>query len=102
MKEKFDIFLKNGLSPYDAKYLNDFQYVMLLCQNGKINPYFANYYIESFIEYPDENKTYDTPDDVLLEEMNLTNSSSGVIYENIDGKGNFVPIAYIDGLSKSI
>ncbi len=102
MKEKFDNYLKNGLSLYDAKYLNDFQYVMLLNQNGKINSYFANYYVESFIEFPDENKNYETPYDVLLEEIKLTNSSSGIIYENVDGKGDFIPIAYIDELKKSI
>ena len=31
MKEKFDNFLKNGLTEYEAKYLNDYKYVMMLC-----------------------------------------------------------------------
>ena len=100
MKEKFDNFLKNGLSEYDAKYLNDFKYVMLLNQNGEIHPFFANYYVEAFVEYPEENKTYNTPSDVLEEEMKLTNSNSGIIYENTDRKGNFTPIAYIDNSNK--
>lgn len=56
MKEKFDEYLKNGLSEYDKKYLNDFKYVMLLNINGEIDSFFANDYIEAFIEYPDENK----------------------------------------------
>ena len=96
MKNKFDDFLKNGLSEYDSTYLNDYKYVMMLCKNNVIRAYFANLDYVFFIEYPDDNKDYDTPDMVLLEEMNLAGCEAGIIYENIDDKGNFQPIAFID------
>ena len=96
MKEKFDIFLKEGLSEYDAKYLNDYKFVMMLCKNNEIKAYFANVDYLFFIEYPDENKDYDTPDVVLLEEMNLAGCEAGIIYENMDDKGDFRPIAFIE------
>lgn len=96
MKNKFDMFLRNGLSEYDAKYLNSYKYVMLLLKNGTITPYFANMDYMFFIEYPDDNKESDTPEAVLLEEMNLTKCDGGIIYENMDDKGNFQSIAFID------
>lgn len=96
MKKKFDEYLKNGLSEYDAQYLNDFKYVMLLCKNNEIRAYFANLNYMFFIEYPEDNKDYDTPEMVLREEMNLCNSDAGIIYENIDDLCNFQPIAFID------
>lgn len=96
MKNKFDEFLKNGLSEYDAKYLNDYKYVMMLYKNNEIRPYFANLDYSFFIEYPDDNKDYDTPNMVLSEEMNLTGCEAGIIYENMNDKGNFQPIAFIE------
>lgn len=97
MQKRFDDFLKNGLSEYDATYLNDYKYVMLLCKNNEIRAYFANEHYMYFIEYPEDNKDYDTPEIVLKDEMSLANCESGIIYENMDGKGNFQPIAFIDG-----
>ena len=96
MKKKFDNYLKNELSEYDATYLNDYKYVMLLYKNNEIKSYFANLDYMFFIEYPEYNKDYSTPDIVLSDEMNLTSSEAGIIYENIDDNGNFQPIAFID------
>lgn len=96
MKKRFDEFLKNGLSEYDATYLNDFKYVMLLSKDNIISAQFANLNYMFFIEYPEDNKEYDTPEMVLQEEMRLCNSDAGIIYENIDELGNFQPIAFID------
>ncbi len=96
MKNKFDNYLRSGLSEYDATYLNDYKYVMLLYKNNEIKSYFANLDYMFFIEYPEDNKDYSTPDMVLSEEMNLTGCEAGIIYENIDDNGNFQPIAFID------
>lgn len=96
MKKRFDDFLKNGLSEYDATYLNDFKYVMLLSKDNVISTQFANLNYMFFIEYPEDNKEYDTPEMVLKEEMHLCDSDAGIIYENIDELGNFQPIAFID------
>lgn len=99
MKNNFDEFLKNGLSEYDAKYLNDYKYVMMLYKENEIRPYFANFDYAFFIEYPDDNKDYDTPGKVLLEEMNLAGCEAGIIYENMDGSGDFQPIAFIENVN---
>ncbi len=96
MKNKFDNYLRCGLSEYDATYLNDYKYVMLLYKNNEIKSYFANLDYMFFIEYPDDNKDYSKPDMVLSEQMNLTGCEAGIIYENIDDNGNFQPIAFID------
>lgn len=92
MKEKFNVFLKSGLSTYDAKYLNSYDFVMLLSKGNIINSYFSNVSCEYFIEYPDENKEYNSAVDVLNEEMNLTNSEYGISYENKNN--SFHIIAY--------
>ena len=94
MKEKFDAVLKNGLSEYDKTYLPTFQYVMMLCNKGRITPYFANVDYTAFIEYPVSEKEYSGPEEVLESEMSLGGCEAGIIYENIDGV--FTPIALID------
>ena len=97
MKEKFDNFLKNGLPSYDAQYLNEQKYVILIMsKDGSISHAFGNVDYTYLVEYPDESKDYDTPLDVLREELQLCNSTNGIIYENIDSKGNFQPIAFIE------
>lgn len=96
MKKKFDEYLRNGLSEYDAKYLNDFKYVMLLSKDNVISAQFANLNYMFFIEYPEDNKDYDKPEMVLKEEMLLCKSDAGIIYENMDNNGDFQPIAFID------
>lgn len=96
MKQKFDEYLKKGLSKYDAQYLNDFKYVMLLNKDDVISAQFANLNYMFFIEYPEDNKSYDTPEMVLKEEMILCKSDAGIIYENMDNKGDFQPIAFIE------
>lgn len=98
MKEVFDNYLKNGLSKYDLEYLPTYQYVMLL-YNDNIKAYFANVDYTFFIEYPDSNKEYNTPLEVLEEEISINNSSSGIIYENINGV--FKSIALIDKKTKN-
>ena len=99
MKEKFDEFLKTGLSEYDAQYLNTYDFAMLLNIKDNIHPYFANVSYEYFIEYPDENKNYENAKEVLEEEMRLTNADSGIIYENKDGE--FIELAYINSQEKN-
>ena len=49
-----------------------------------------------FTEYPGDDKDYDNPKIVLADEMKLSNCGAGIIYENIDDKGTFQPIAFID------
>ena len=94
MKNLFDNYLKNGLSEYDEKYLSTYQYVMLLSKNKSIKAYFANVDYIYFIEYPESNKEYNSPLEVLESEMSLTGSESGIIYENVNGQFNI--IAFLD------
>lgn len=94
MKDLFDNYLHNGLSEYDSKYLPTFQYVMLLSNNNQITPYFANDDYIYFIEYPNVDKEYNSPLEVLESEMTLCGCEAGIIYENIDGY--FKPIAFLD------
>lgn len=97
MMEKFNNFLKNGLPSYDAKYINDQKYVLLMMnEKGDITYAFCNQDYIYLVEYPDESKEYNSPIDVLIEELQLCNLSNGIIYENIDNKGSFQPIAYIE------
>ena len=97
MKEKFDEFLKNGIPEYDAKYLNDQKYViMIMSKDGEISYALGNEDYTFLVEYPDINKSYSSPLEVLEEELKLCNSDNGIIYENIDAKGNFQPIALIE------
>ena len=65
-------------------------------KNGNISYAFGNIDYTYLVEYPDESKNYDTPLDVLKEELQLCNSTNGIIYENMDAKGNFQPIAFIE------
>lgn len=94
MQNLFDNYLKNGLSEYDSKYLSTYQYVMLLFKDNNITPYFANVDYTFFIEFPVQNKEYNCPLDVLEEEIAITKSTSGILYENING--DFKSIAFID------
>lgn len=86
MQNLFKNYLKNGLSEYDSKYLSTYQYVMLLSKDNNINAYFANVDYIYFIEYPTSNKEYNSPLEVLEEEISLTKSDAGIMYENINGQ----------------
>ena len=94
MKNLFENYLKNGLSEYDLKYLSTYQYVMLLSKGNNIKAYFANVDYNYFIEYPTSDKEYDNPLDVLKDELSLTESDAGIMYENVDGQ--FHTIAFVD------
>lgn len=97
MKERFDYFLKNEIPSYDADYLDEQKYVVLIRgKDGKISYALGNVDYTYLVEYPDENKKYNSPLEVLEEELKLCNCDQGIIYENIDGKGTFEPIAFID------
>lgn len=76
----------------DSTCLNDYKYVMILCKNDVIRTYFTNLDYTFFIEYPYENKDYDTPYIVLL----VVGCETKIVYENIDDKGNFQSISSID------
>ena len=99
MEKLFEDYLTNGLSEYDAKYLSTYKYVMLLSKNTNITAYFANLDYIYFVEYPTSNKEYNSPLEVLEEELTLTGGDAGIIYENIDG--NFHKIAFIDSKEKN-
>ncbi len=99
MQNLFENYLKNGLSEYDSKYLPTYQYVMLLSKNKEIKAYFANVDYNYFIEYPTEDKEYNSPAEVLESELLLTKSDAGIMYENVDGQ--FHIIAFIDLMEKN-
>jgi len=97
MKEKFDYFLKNNIPPYDAPYVNEQKYVILLMQKGgNISYAFGNIDYNFLITFPKKVIEHLTPYEVLEEELKISDSNQGIIYENLDGKGNFQPIAFID------
>lgn len=98
MKEKFEDFLKNGLSEYEKEYLYMFDYVEVLCNSGKMNALFAKKDYMYFVEYPFRGKEYNGPLDVLKEEIELCNSDAGTIYFHRDGI--FTEIAYYDNRTK--
>jgi len=100
MKEEFDDFLKNRIPIYDAPFIKDHKYVILIKKNGNISYALGNIDYTFLVEYPQNNKEYSTPEKVLQEELELCNASHGIIYENIDGKGNFQSIAFIDNTKK--
>ena len=100
MKEKFKEYLKNGLSDYDKEYLYTYKYVMLLSKNDIISSYFANVDYIYFIEFPKDNVSYDSAQEVLEDEMKLGNSNAGIIYENINNE--FQEIAYYEKKKSSI
>lgn len=97
MKEKFDYFLKNDIPAYDAPYTAEQKYVILIMQeDNKISYGFGNDDYNFLITFPKKNMKHLTPYEVLEEELKISNSNQGIIYENIDGKGNFQSIAFID------
>ena len=69
---------------------------MIMGKNGEISYGLGNEDYTYLVEYPDINKSYSSPLEVLEEELMLCNSDNGIIYENIDSKGNFKPIALIE------
>ena len=70
--------------------------IMIMGKNGEISYGLGNEDYTYLVEYPDINKSYSSPLEVLEEELMLCNSDNGIIYENIDSKGNFKPIALIE------
>lgn len=75
-----------------------FDYVEVLCNSGKMKAYFARKDYMNFVEYPTEGKEYNSPLDVLIEEVMLGNSDAGAIYIHRDGI--FTEIAYYDNRKK--
>lgn len=83
----------NSIPEYDAKYLNSQKYIiMIMNKNGKISYALANEDYTFLVEYPNEFKQYNSPLDILEEELKLYNSENGIIYENKDSKSNFQTI----------
>jgi hypothetical protein len=95
MREEFDCFMKNGFPKYDAPYVKDHKYVVLFKKNNKIIYGLGNNDIYFLVTHPKDNQEYSTPEKVLQEEMKFLNAESGIIYENLNGKGDFESIAFV-------
>lgn len=96
MREKFYEYLMNGLNDYDRKYLPTMDYVLMLFSKGKIKAYFAKKSYVYFVEYPSSEYEYNSPMEVLKEEMDLGGiATSGIIYEK-QHDNTFKEIAFID------
>ena len=93
MKEKFQEYLKK-LIQNKKEELNNWQYILLEEDNGKIYHYFANKHFMYFIEFPVDNKDYSNPLEVLKEELEYTKYSTGIIYEKKDNK--YIELAYYE------
>ena len=99
MKSEFDYFLYNNMPDYEKPFLNEQKYIILIKDNnGKISYALGNVCINFLASPPNIGKSYSSPIMFLEDELRLCDSNQGIIYENIDGKGDFQSIAYINTL----